>query len=353
MEALSCPRRVSSMLAWLGAGLVLVATFAVNRYVSWVNGLDAESGFAAAQCIVEDPSTLEKLPKANILGEASKTLSIILPAYNEDGRIQSTLTEALTYLQRRRDREGPGFTYEVIVADDGSKDATSRVAMEFVRQHGQDTVKVVRLTRNKGKAYAIRCGMLVARGQFILFADADGATPVQEVEKLEAAANGLLAGTLASSQAASGPIARNAAATMRNGGMAFVLGSRAHLEAQAVAKRTFLRNFLMHGFHFAVMMVVGSTVKDTQCGFKLMTRPAARLLFGNQRLQRWCFDVELVYLAEQLHLPMSEASVNWTEIPGSKVKLSGVVLMALELVTVRAMYSVLQRWQIRCEADIR
>lgn len=81
---------------------------------------------------------------------------------------------------------------------------------------------------------------------------------------------------------------------------------------------------------------------------QLVTRPAARLLFSNLRLQRWCFDVELIYLAERYCMPMAEVSVNWTEIPGSKVKLMGVVLMAVELVTVRIFYSILQLWPIRC-----
>ncbi len=80
---------------------------------------------------------------------------------------------------------------------------------------------------------------------------------------------------------------------------------------------------------------------------QLVSRNAARLLFSNLRLQRWCFDVELIYLAEQYCMPLGEVSVNWTEIPGSKVKLMGVVLMAIELITVRLMYSILQLWQIR------
>lgn len=112
---------------------------------------------------------------AQLFAEATKTLSIVLPAYNEDGRIQSTLLETMRYLERRRDREGPAFTYEVIVADDGSKDATTRcvcvvdqhrvhrpthiqrrVALDFAKQHSADAVRVVRLPRNKGKVVVLR-----------------------------------------------------------------------------------------------------------------------------------------------------------------------------------------------------
>lgn len=102
----------------------------------------------------------------------------------------------------------------------------------------------------------------------------------------------------------------------------------------------------MHGFHFLVSLVVGRGVRDTQCGFKLLSRSAARLLVPNQRLQRWAFDVELVALAQRLGVPMREVQVTWTEIKGSKLRMLSVASMALELVAVRVCYTA-GLWRLR------
>lgn len=93
------------------------------------------------------------------------------------------------------------------------------------------------------------------------------------------------------------------------GPLAVAVGSRAHLEKAALAQRSKLRNFLMHGFHFLVTFVAGHAVADTQCGFKMFTRRAAAVLYTNQRLQRWCFDVELLFLAQRLGVPVKEVQV--------------------------------------------
>lgn len=100
---------------------------------------------------------------------------------------------------------------------------------------------------------------------------------------------------------------------------AIVVGSRAHLQDDAVATRSFFRTFLMYGFHFLVWLFAVRNVRDTQCGFKLLTRRAARVCFGNLHVERWAFDVELLYVAERLDIPVREVAVNWTEIDGSKV----------------------------------
>lgn len=98
--------------------------------------------------------------------------------------------------------------------------------------------------------------------------------------------------------------------------MAIICGSRAHLQEETTAKRNPLRNLLMHGFHFAVWLLCVRGVKDTQCGFKLFSRRAARLLFMNQHVERWAFDVDLLYLARHLSVEICEVPVNWTEIEG-------------------------------------
>jgi dolichyl-phosphate beta-glucosyltransferase len=113
------------------------------------------------------------------------------------------------------------------------------------------------------------------------------------------------------------------------------------MERAAMAKRSPARNFLTWGFHILVTTVAGSRIRDTQCGFKLFTRRAASLLFPNQRLQRWCFDVEILYLSDQLDIPVSEVPVQWTEIPGSKIRAFTIIDMAFELFTLKLAYQIL------------
>ncbi|KAL7062837.1 hypothetical protein AAHC03_0275 [Spirometra sp. Aus1] len=139
--------------------------------------------------------------------------------------------------------------------------------------------------------------MLSARGKFLLFADADGATRFSDIEKLEERLAALTA-------------------SKWNGSMAVICGSRAHLEAEATAKRHPLRNLLMHVFHFAVWLLCVQGIRDTQCGFKLFSRPAARLLFRNQHVERWAFDVDILYLARRLGVEVCEVPVNWHEVTG-------------------------------------
>ena len=131
----------------------------------------------------------------------------------------------------------------------------------------------------------------------------------------------------------------------------FVLGSRAHLAEKSIATREFYRTVLMKGFHFLVMMLCTDQVQDTQCGFKLFTKPVAQLLFGNLHLHRWAFDIEIIYQAQALGVAMKEVSVNWHEVEGSKLirtKLDVVttsLTMARDMLAVRLAY-VLGFWKL-------
>lgn len=100
---------------------------------------------------------------------------------------------------------------------------------------------------------------------------------------------------------------------------AVICGSRAHLEENEIAKRTFFRLCLMHGFHFVVWFWGVRGIRDTQCGFKLLTRHSARLIFQALHVERWAFDVEMLYIAQYFNIPITEVSVDWTEIEGSKI----------------------------------
>ncbi|XP_054289905.1 dolichyl-phosphate beta-glucosyltransferase-like [Macrosteles quadrilineatus] len=236
----------------------------------------------------------------------SVLLSVIVPAYDEEKRLPPMLDECFEFLETRK-KTLPRFTYEVIVVSDGSRDKTVEVAQEYTRKYGANQCRVLNLQTNRGKGGAVRLGMQSARGAMLLFADADGATKFSDLVKLEDSLKSLVKGDYLTE------------AERISNTLAVVCGSRAHLEKDAIASRSLIRTILMHGFHLLVWTLAVRSVHDTQCGFKLLTREAARVLFSNLHVERWAFDVELLYLAEELSIPVSEVCVNWTEIDGSKI----------------------------------
>ncbi|BET02003.1 Dolichyl-phosphate [Nesidiocoris tenuis] len=242
----------------------------------------------------------------NISDEHSVDLSVVVPAYNEEQRLPPMLDEALEYLEDRQKKSG--FSFEIIIVSDGSTDRTVAVAHEYSRKHSAGKVRVLDLAPNRGKGGAVRLGVLSSRGAVILFADADGATKFADLGKLEAALQNIVKDDYTKHPA-------NVASAH-----AVVVGSRAHLEEESLATRSWFRNLLMLGFHFIVRAFAVRTIRDTQCGFKLFTRSAARSLFSSIHVERWAFDVELLYIAEKLFPGcLDEIPVNWTEIDGSKI----------------------------------
>ncbi|KAK3016738.1 hypothetical protein RJ639_006716, partial [Escallonia herrerae] len=298
---------------------------------------------AEAHPIFEDPNSLKQLytldmdgylpcrkhffqvPCPYIYEPAEKYMSLIIPAFNEEHRLPGALDETMNYLQQRAAKD-QSFTYEVVIVDDGSADGTKRVAFDFVRKYTVDNVRVILLGRNHGKGEAIRKGMLHSRGELLLMLDADGATKVDDLEKLE---NQIHA--VARKEHNFGDSATSDSSLRISDIPIVAFGSRAHLEKKALATRKWYRNFLMKGFHIVVLLAAGRGIRDTQCGFKMFTRAAARKLFTNIRLKRWCFDVELVYLCKWFRIPIIEISVNWSEIPGSKVNLLSIPNMLWEM----------------------
>ncbi|KDO67620.1 hypothetical protein CISIN_1g019818mg [Citrus sinensis] len=137
-----------------------------------------------APAIFEDPSSLKQVPCPSVTDPAEKYISLIIPAFNEEHRLPGALDETLNYLQQRAAKD-KSFTYEVLIIDDGSSDGTKRVAFDFVRKYTVDNVRIILLGRNHGKGEAIRKGMLHSRGELLLMLDADGATKVTDLEKLE------------------------------------------------------------------------------------------------------------------------------------------------------------------------
>nr|CAH0110028.1 unnamed protein product [Daphnia galeata]SVE76589.1 EOG090X0BIY [Daphnia longispina] len=247
-----------------------------------------------------NPKTGEKLPFPSIEDKSTLLLSVIVPAYNEEKRLPAMLEECLHYLENML-RTNPESTFEVIIVDDGSTDRTTQIGLSYSEKFGCDKVRVLTLSSNRGKGGAVRLGMLSSRGKQLLFADADGATTFEDISKLQENLQHLIKGQT------------------RDEALGLVCGSRAHLEKEAIASRSLFRTFLMKGFHLLVWLLAARSIRDTQCGFKLLTRSTAKLCFPNLHIERWAFDVELIYIAEYLNIPTGEVSVRWLEIEGSKI----------------------------------
>ncbi|KAI0259425.1 glycosyltransferase family 2 protein [Gloeopeniophorella convolvens] len=269
----------------------------------------------------KDPSTLHPLPSVH--DPASVDLSIVVPAYNEVQRLPSMLASTFDHLA-----SFPRRTVELLIVDDGSSDDTTRVALEHAaKAHPTADVRVVQLERNRGKGGAVRHGMLHARGRRLLMADADGASRFADVELLLSALDAL------SPDDTTGDAP------------GIAIGSRAHLVGtEAVVKRSLLRNFLMYGLHTVLRIVGVGHVRDTQCGFKLFSRGAARALFPRQHLATWIFDVELLLLAKALRIPVVEVPVGWHEVAGSKLSVVRDSLQMLRDLLVLRANQLLGRW---------
>ncbi len=213
-------------------------------------------------------------------------LSVIIPAYNEERRLPAYLDRVLAYLEKQ------SFPFEVVIVDDGSLDDTAAIVEDFAARNHH--VRLVRHTGNRGKGQAVKTGMLAASGELRLFADADGATPIAEVERL-----------------------RNAIES----GADVAVGSRALRDEALVVRTRLHRKFIGTVFNFIVRALTVKGINDTQCGFKLFTEKAANTIFPLQRIEDFGFDVELLYICRKKGLHIAEVPVNWTDIPGTKVKL--------------------------------
>ncbi|KAL1116085.1 hypothetical protein AAG570_005580, partial [Ranatra chinensis] len=249
-----------------------------------------------------------KLLFPSLEDEWSVHLSVIVPAFDEALRLPPMLDECMEFLEERRKKDKK-FRYEIIVVSDGSRDDTVKVGLEYTKKFGPDVVRVLELEKNRGKGGAVRLGMMSSRGALLLFADADGATQFSELSKLEQKMQQITKHDYLKEP------------ELSSQSLGLVCGSRAHLEAaeSAEVNRSVVRIMLMHAFHWLVATTAVASIADTQCGFKLLTRRSAQMCFGALHIERWAFDVELLYIAERLSIPLGEVPVNWTEMEGSKI----------------------------------
>ena len=213
-------------------------------------------------------------------------LSVVIPAYNEELRLPAYLARVLDYL------EAHPFSSEVIFVDDGSQDGTAAMVERFAVENSR--VRLVRLPRNQGKGYAVKIGMLKACGELRLFTDADGATPIKELAGLKKAIEA---------------------------GADAAVGSRALRDDSHTVNTKFHRKVMGTVFNFIVRTLTVKGINDTQCGFKLFTAEAANAAFTLQRIYDFGFDVEVLYICQKKGYRIVEVPVNWTDVPGTKVRL--------------------------------
>ncbi|KAL8946010.1 MAG: hypothetical protein Q9222_007535 [Ikaeria aurantiellina] len=269
-----------------------------------------------------------------IIEDAEIFMSLVVPAFNEENRLGIMLREAVEYLQKEYGKPRPAATadgsvksrvkgakkqtnghlqddirvkphgWEILVVSDGSKDKTVDTALEFARSLGTESaglIRVVSLVENRGKGGAVTHGMRHVRGKYAVFADADGASRFEDLGKL----------------------LRKLTQIEDEDGRGVAVGSRAHLVgSEEVVKRSFLRNLLMHSFHLLLWLLTPpatAAIRDTQCGFKLFSRPALPYIIPYMHSESWIFDVEMLMLAEAAAIPVTEVPIGWHEVQGSKL----------------------------------
>jgi dolichyl-phosphate beta-glucosyltransferase len=212
-------------------------------------------------------------------------LSLIIPAYNEEQRLGPSLAKILHYLKKSR------LKFEVLVVDDGSSDGTVALVQALLRR--EKSLKLIRNPRNLGKGASVKAGVARAKGSAILFSDADLSTPIQELPRLM---------------------------KKLDEGFAVAIGSRA-LERQRILRhQPFYREAAGRVFNLLVRLLTLRGIKDTQCGFKLFEAKAAKRIFKLQRVPRFGFDVEALFLAKKFGMPVAECAVAWENSPETKVR---------------------------------
>lgn len=226
-------------------------------------------------------------------------LSVVIPTFNEEARIADSLSRVIEYLQ------GQDYSWEVVVADDGSTDRTVGLVGQAIVDH--PNVRILQL-QHRGKGWAVKNGMLAAEGEFRLLCDADLSVPIQQVERL---------------LPPTGPMAD------------IVLGSREADGAVRIGEPTG-RHIMGRIFNRLVSSLAVPGLADTQCGFKIFRADAVQDLFPRLTLDGFAFDVELIHLAGKRGLTYSEVGVDWYYRPQSKVRpLRDALAMTLDLFKIR------------------
>jgi glycosyltransferase involved in cell wall biosynthesis len=215
---------------------------------------------------------------------AHPELSIVVPAYNESGRIENALERILSCVQER------GWNAEVLVVEDGSTDNTAAIVQRWMEKHSN--LHLIQNPGNRGKGYSVRNGLLQAAGEIVMFTDADLSAPMEEAERLFSA--------------------------IRNGADV-AIGSRWLDRARQTIHQPLYRQFFGRCFNWITRTVMGLPFRDTQCGFKAFKRTAAQVIFRLQTIERWGFDPEILFIARKLGYEIREVPVTWGHDERSRI----------------------------------
>jgi dolichyl-phosphate beta-glucosyltransferase len=212
------------------------------------------------------------------------TYSFVIPAYNESVRLRPTLDEILRYTREQN------WNAEILVVNDGSSDDTARIVREYGKLHPQ--VLLVENPGNRGKGYSVRNGMVHALGDIVLFTDADLSSPMSEASKLFDAIEQ---------------------------GADIAIGSRWIRTELQTERQPLYRQLFGRIFNLALRVILGLNFADTQCGFKAFRRDAVQVIFPQQRIERWGFDPEILYLARRAGMRVEEVPVLWAHSEGTRL----------------------------------
>jgi dolichyl-phosphate beta-glucosyltransferase len=212
------------------------------------------------------------------------TYSIVIPAYNESARLAASLEKVLGYVHVQ------GWDAEVIVVNDGSRDNTAEIVLDFMAR--DSILKLLENPGNRGKGYSVRNGVLHALGRIILFTDADLSSPIEEAPRLLGALDA---------------------------GADIAIGSRWLRTEMQTQRQPLHRQLFGRVFNLLLRLTLGLQFADTQCGFKAFKRAAAQAIFPLQKIERWGFDPEILFLARKLGYKVEEVPVLWGHSGGARI----------------------------------
>lgn len=224
------------------------------------------------------------------------TITIVIPAYNEERSIEVILKSIMDYMAQKKD-----VAYDIIVVDDGSSDNTVKLIEDMRNKYAQ--ISLIQLGSNFGKGKAVREGMLKGEGAYLLFMDADSSTSIKELEKFF---------------------------PLINKNKDVIIGTRKVCGAQILKHQSFYREFFGKGFTWLSNFITKANVSDFTCGFKCFSQKSARQIFSRSVIDDWAFDAEILYLAKKMNFEIIEVPIVWKNDKSSKVRLFRDILNSLK-----------------------